>query len=183
MNLPSVLRVLKTSRAHALRAATALTFAALCATAASAAALTRLPAFSLPDLDGRMHAGSEFAGKVVVVDFWATWCATCKETIPRLADMQKKFKDKGLSVVGISVDKGSDRKIARTGEKLGVNYLVLRDQNNALSETFGFKGIPSVYVFGRTGELVLALPGYDADQEKTLQDAVAKALNTPAEGR
>ena len=81
-----------------------------------------------------------------------------------------------MVVVGVTVDKGSDRKIERTGERLGVNYLVLRDKDNQLSETFGFKGIPSVYVFGRDGKLLLALPGYDADQEKTLVDAIAKAL-------
>ncbi len=142
----------------------------------AAPALSRIPEFSLPDLDGRVHSGAEFSGKVVVIDFWATWCATCKETIPKLAEINRANKEKSLVVVGVTVDKGSDRKIERTGERLGVNYLVLRDKDNQLSETFGFKGIPSVYVFGRDGKLLLALPGYDADQEKTLVDAIAKAL-------
>lgn len=139
-------------------------------------ALARIPEFSLPDLEGRAHSNAEFSGKVVVIDFWATWCATCKETIPKLAEMYDAHKEKGLVIVGVSVDKGSDRKIERTGERLGVNYLVLRDKDNKWADTFGFKGIPSVYVFGRDGKLALALPGYDADQEKLLVDAVAKAL-------
>jgi thiol-disulfide isomerase/thioredoxin len=140
----------------------------------------KLPEMNLPDLNGKMHSSAEFAGKVVVTDFWATWCATCKETIPKLAEIQNAYKEKGLVVLGISVDKGSDHKIARTGERLGINYLVLRDKDNQWAGPFGFKGIPSVYVFGRDGNLVVGLPGYNADQEKLLAEAISKAVNAPS---
>lgn len=137
----------------------------------------KLPAFSLPDLEGKTRSNAEFSGKVVVVDFWATWCATCKETVPRLAELQEKYGSRGLTVVGISVDKGSAEKIKRAARKLGINYLVLHDKENSLGGAFGFTGIPSLYVFDRSGTLLSAMPGYDPDQEKLLAETATKALD------
>jgi len=136
-----------------------------------------LPPFSLPDLEGKAWSDAAFAGKPIIIDFWATWCATCKETVPNLLEIAHKYKDKGLVVVGISVDKGSDSKIKKAAKKLGIDYLVLRDKENALSKDFGFNGIPSLYVFDAMGKAQLALPGYDPDQEKQLDAAVAKAVS------
>ncbi|MEO6096941.1 MAG: TlpA disulfide reductase family protein [Fibrobacteria bacterium] len=144
---------------------------------AQAADLTKLPQFTLKDLDGKEWNSSQLAGKACILDFWATWCNTCKETIPKLSELSAKFKDKGLTVVGISVDKGSTEKIMKAAKKLGITYLVLLDKENSLSKTFGFNGIPSLYVFNRSGALVLAMPGYDPDQEAQLADAAQKALN------
>ncbi len=156
------------------------TVAALCLAGilqAQAADLAKLPAFSLPDLDGKEWKSSELAGKACVVDFWATWCNTCKETIPKLAELSDKYKGKGLTVVGISVDKGSAEKIRKAAKKLGINYLVLLDKDNTLSKSFGFNGIPSLYVFDRKGALKTAMPGYDPDQEAQLTQAAEKAMN------
>lgn len=152
-------------------------FIALAAWSAFAAGPGKLPAFSLPDLEGRNRSNAEFSGQVVVVDFWATWCSTCKETVPKLSELQEKYKGQGLTVVGISVDKGSAEKIRKAAKKLGINYLVLQDKDNTLSKEFGFTGIPSLYVFDRSGGLLSALPGYDPDQEAALAATTVKALN------
>ncbi len=143
---------------------------------AQAAKFTRLPEFTLPDVDGKAWSSSALNGKVCVVDFWATWCNTCKETIPKLAELSSKYKDQGLVVVGISVDKGSSEKISKSAKKLGINYLVLLDKDNSLSKSFGFTGIPSLYVFDGHGNLKTAMPGYDPDQEKQLTIATDQAL-------
>jgi peroxiredoxin len=156
---------------------TAAAFCLAGALQSHAADLTKLPTFTLLDLDGKEWKSSQLAGKACVLDFWATWCNTCKETIPKLTELSAKFKDKGLTVVGISVDKGSAEKITKAAKKLGINYLVLLDKENSLSQTFGFNGIPSLYVFNRKGALVTAMPGYDPDQEAQLTDAAQKALN------
>jgi thiol-disulfide isomerase/thioredoxin len=140
---------------------------------------TKLPEFTVTDLDGKSVSSNSFRGKTVVVDFWATWCETCKETVPKLADLQKKYAGKGLIVVGISVDKGSDNKVRKSAQKLGMTYLVYRDKENSLADTFGFKGIPSLYVFDKTGKLTLAMPGYDPDHEDQLESAVKSALGNP----
>jgi peroxiredoxin len=72
-----------------------------------AAEPAKMPEFALPDLEGKEWKSSELLGKACIIDFWATWCATCKESIPNLAALNDKYKSQGLSVVGISVDKGS----------------------------------------------------------------------------
>jgi peroxiredoxin len=144
---------------------------------AHAADPAKLPEFSLPDLDGKEWKSSELAGKACVVDFWATWCNTCKETIPKLAELSEKYRGKGLTVIGISVDKGSAEKIRKAAKKLGINYLVLLDKENSLSKSFGFNGIPSLYVFDRHGSLKTAMPGYDPDQEGQLTLAAEKAMH------
>lgn len=164
-----------------LRSATraALALAVLLAAAGRAAAgdpPAKVPVFTLSDLDGKEWKSSQFAGKPLIIDFWATWCNTCKETVPKLAELQDKYKAKGLTVVGISVDKGSAEKVAKAAKKLGINYLVLLDKENTMGAVFGFNGIPSVYVFDRRGKLATAMPGYDPDQEKQLADAAEKAL-------
>ncbi len=135
-----------------------------------------LPSFTLPDLDGKQWSSEDFKGKPVIFDFWATWCTVCEETIPKLSELSKKYKNKGLTVVGISVDKGSQRKIQRTAKKWGIDYLVLHDKENTLGSVFGFSGIPSVYVFDRKGKRTLAMPGYDPDHDEQLDAAAEKAL-------
>lgn len=143
------------------------------AAATSAASLKTVPDFKLPDLAGKDHVPSEWKGKILVLDFWATWCAGCRESIPALSRLQEKFGPQGLAVVGVSLDKGPTEKIAKFARKLKTNYLLLRDEGDTLSKTFGFEGIPSLYVFGKDGALLKALPNYTALQDKDLEDLVA----------
>src|SRR5688572_17086324 len=84
---------------------------------AKPAALTALPAFTLEDPAGKAHASKEWQGKVLLVDFWATWCAGCRETIPALTRLQDKYGARGLAVVGISLDKGPKAKVAKFAKK------------------------------------------------------------------
>ena len=140
----------------------------------SLAAPESLPGFKLPDLAGKQHASTEFAGKPVLIDFWATWCATCKETVPQLVEIQKKYAAKGLAVVGISVDKGEAAKVERGAKKLGITYQVLHDPESTLAAHFGYNGIPSLYLFAADGKLLLSLQGYDPAQEKKLLEALDK---------
>lgn len=153
-----------------IKLASILLFAAL----GSWAAPDKLPSFQLPDPAGKPHASTEFAGKPVLVDFWANWCATCKETVPQLVEIQSKYAAKGLQVVGVSVDKGDAAKVAKGAKKLGITYLVLHDAASSLQPQFGYNGIPSLYLFGKDGKLILSLQGYDPAQEKKLLEALDK---------
>jgi peroxiredoxin len=140
---------------------------------AKAAGLKTLPDFTLPDLDGKTHASKDWKGQVVLVDFWATWCAACRETIPALARLQDKYKSQGLHVVGVSLDKGPKAKVSKFAKKLKVNYQILLDADDTLSKVFGFEGLPSIYVFDRQGNLLKGMAGYTAVQDKELEELVA----------
>ncbi|HNY31412.1 MAG TPA: TlpA disulfide reductase family protein [Fibrobacteria bacterium] len=138
------------------------------------AAPSTLPAFSLPDLAGKAHPSSEYAGKPVLIDFWATWCATCKESVPEIANLKAKYAAKGLQVVSISVDKGAAAKVEKGARKLGITWQILHDPQSSLSSTFGFTGVPALYLFDAQGKLVSSLAGFDPTQEAALDAALSK---------
>lgn len=132
-----------------------------------------LPVFTLRDLEDKDHSSTDWKGKVVLIDFWATWCAGCRETIPALTRLKEKYGENGLAVVGVSLDKGSKSKVAKFATKYKVNYQVLLDSEDTLSKVFGFEGLPSLYLFDREGRLLKAMTGYTALQDKELEALVA----------
>lgn len=156
--------------------ATSLLLLGFVATTSFSEGPDKLPSFSLEDLEGTIHTSDEFKGKIVVLDFWATWCATCEESIPFLVELQKKYADQNVKIVGISLDKGSSRKVKRFVKKKDVQYQILRDKKNTQADVFKYKGIPSVYLFDAEGNLVLGMPGYSPDREKDLEVAIEKLL-------
>jgi len=131
-----------------------------------------LPPLALPDLEGKDHDSKEWKGKVVVIDFWATWCTSCRETIPVLARLHDKYGPKGLVVVGISTDKAPKEKVAKFVHTLKMTYQVLWDADDTQAKVFGFEGLPSVYVFGRNGKLLKAMPEYTSAHEKEMEALV-----------
>jgi thiol-disulfide isomerase/thioredoxin len=137
-----------------------------------AAAPAALPPLALPTLEGKTHDAKEWQGKVVVLDFWATWCTGCRETIPVLTRLHEKYGPKGLVVAGVSTDKGPKEKVAKFVRKMKMPYQILWDAEDSQSKEFGFEGLPSVYVFGRDGKLLKAMPQYTAAQEKEMEALV-----------
>ena len=83
------------------------------------------PAWTLKNLDGKDVSFSEFKGKVVVIDFWATWCGPCLSEIPGYIELQKKYGKDGLVIVGMSMDSIKVKDVAKFVKKQGMNYTVL----------------------------------------------------------
>jgi thiol-disulfide isomerase/thioredoxin len=115
----------------------------------------RLLATELPDLDGAKRRLEHWHGKVVVVNFWATWCAPCRKEIPGLIEVQQRLGDKGLQIVGIAVDQ-ADR-VKPYAAEMGINYPVLVADLAGidLSRAAGNKmeGLPYTVVLDRTGDI------------------------------
>src|SRR3989440_4751 len=83
------------------------------------------PDFELKSLDGRAVKLSDFRGRVVVLNFWATWCAPCRVETPWLVDLYRQYKEQGLEVVGVSMDDGNQEHVAEFVKEMGINYTVL----------------------------------------------------------
>jgi thiol-disulfide isomerase/thioredoxin len=83
------------------------------------------PAWELKDLDGKLVKSSDFLGKVVILDFWATWCAPCKAEIPGFIALQKQYGDQGLVVIGVSLDNQEPAVVRRFMADFGMNYRVV----------------------------------------------------------
>ncbi len=111
---------------------------------------------SLPDVQGQNQAISQWQGKVIVVNFWATWCTPCQEEIPEFIESQKKFHDQGLVYLGIALDQAN--KVKTFSEEFGINYPVLVGGLNAwsLAEATGnrMSVLPYTVVINRSGMIV-----------------------------
>ncbi len=128
--------------------------------------------------DGRRARLADYRGQVVVLDFYATWCAPCREEIPHLASLQMRFGREGLQVIGLNVGGEEDRpKIPAFAEELGINYQ-LATPSQAAVDLFmgGDTTIPQTLIFSRTGELLRHFTGYDAQARRELETAIAEAI-------
>jgi peroxiredoxin len=97
--------------------------------AADVVADAHRPDFSLPDLDGRMRSISEWDGKVVLVNFWATWCPPCRREIPGFIEVRNAYADQGFEIIGVAIDQPD--KIRSFVDSIGINYPVLYGQADA----------------------------------------------------
>ena len=108
--------------------------------------------FTLEDLHGTKWTLKELSGKVVVVNFWATWCPPCRKEMPDLETLYKRFKDQGLVILAISDE--DVEKVKPFVEKEKVTYPILLDPGRKVNELFEVEGIPKSFVYDRTGKLV-----------------------------
>jgi len=128
--------------------------------------------FALKDLAGKSHTLKGLRGKVVLLDFWATWCGPCRITMPRIARLHEEYKAKGLEVLSINV--GEPIMKARDYmKKNGYTFTTLLDGNRRVSTDYKVNGIPTLVVVDRDGTISSYLVG--AHSEETLRGALAKA--------
>jgi thiol-disulfide isomerase/thioredoxin len=134
-------------------------------------------------LDGR-HAGLEdLRGQVVVLDFWATYCPPCREEIPHLVRLQKRFGAQGLKVVGLNVGGEEDRPLVPDFvRQYGIQY-ELADPDGETVRLFlaGNDVIPQTFVLDRRGRIIGHFTGYSEEVAAQLEEAIAEALSTKAE--
>jgi thiol-disulfide isomerase/thioredoxin len=111
-------------------------------------------------LDGTRVRLADFKGRVVLVNFWATWCAPCIFEMPSLDRLQAALGDRGLAVLAVSIDRGGVKVIRPFAKRLGLEHLGLyHDDKGALFQAFGVTGLPTTFLIDRRGRIVGAYPG------------------------
>lgn len=124
------------------------------------------PLFALPDMNGERHSIAEWDGRVIVLNFWATWCAPCREEMPLLVDLQDKYGDQGLQIVGVALDRPDA--VKAFADKMGLNYPVLLGVGDAMevSARYGDEGgtLPYTVII---------------DRERRIRHVFARQLHRP----
>jgi peroxiredoxin len=132
------------------------------------------PDFNLFTLDGQKVKLSDYRGKAVLLNFWATWCPPCKVEMPWFVDLQKQYARDGLVVLGVAMDDSEPAQIAKFASELGVNYTVLLGTDKVSDDYGDVQYLPTTFFIGRNGAIVDKLTGLldrkdiEADVKKTL---------------
>jgi thiol-disulfide isomerase/thioredoxin len=123
------------------------------------------PSFKVPTLDGKVLDTAQLKGRVLYVDFWASWCTTCKKSFPILSELNTELKGKNIFFLGINTDE--DVKLAEKFlEKTPVNFLNVSDKTQKIVNFFEPKGFPYAYVVGKDGVVHAVKAGFEG-KEKT----------------
>jgi thiol-disulfide isomerase/thioredoxin len=134
----------------------------------------KAPDFTLLFTDGKDIKLSEYKGKVVIIDFWATWCGPCRKGIPDLIELQKEY-GKDIVVIGISLDADTKGEVVPFMQKIGINYPVAYGTLEVTEQYGGVEGIPTSFVINKNGEIVDKHVGLVPKSEYT--DLINKLLN------
>jgi peroxiredoxin len=126
--------------------------------------LKSAPNFDLEKLGGGRVKLSDYRGKVVILDFWATHCPPCRVQIPEFVDLQKEYSDKGLAILGISLDQNPKQVLPRFVGKYKINYPILLFDGSVDKAYGGIIGIPTAFVIDRKGEIYKRYVGFRPKQ-------------------
>ncbi|MEJ2441226.1 MAG: TlpA disulfide reductase family protein [Gammaproteobacteria bacterium] len=129
------------------------------------------PDFTLSDIRNKPHDIRQWDGKVILLNFWATWCPPCRHEMPAMERLYQHFRDKGFVVLAVNQWEDPDLVFAYTGElNVFPSFPILFDPQSTVSQDYGVKGLPTSFVIDRDGRLVYrAIGGRDFDHPEILQ--------------
>ena len=134
--------------------------------------------FTIKDIDNKRVTFSDLQGEnLTIIDFWATWCKPCARAIPELITLYEDYKEKGVQVIGISVDSPRNLpKVKPFVNSMGITYPILLDSNNELMSELQVTSLPTILVVDSQNEIVLIHRGYRPGDEIILRDEIDKLI-------
>ena len=133
------------------------------------------PAFSLPAREGKTLNLADYKGKVVYLDFWASWCGPCRKSFGWMNEAQTKFGARGLQIIGVNLDQKAEdaqRFLADTPAKFSIAY----DPAGKVPGSYGLKGMPTSYLIGRDGKVIAEHIGFKDSDRAELDAKIQAAL-------
>jgi cytochrome c biogenesis protein CcmG/thiol:disulfide interchange protein DsbE len=138
------------------------------------------PDFALKDADGKTVRLSDYKGKVVLLDFWATYCGPCKIEIPWFMDFERKHKDQGFSVLGVDMDEEGWDAVKPFVNDVGINYRIVVGNDSTADSFGGIEALPTTFLIDRDGKIAAVHVGLTSKSE--FENAIEQLLRKPASG-
>ncbi len=134
------------------------------------------PAFALTDLSGKTVRLADFKGKIILLDFWATWCVPCREETPQFIELQRQYAEKGFTLLGIALDEEGAVVVKPFAQQLGINYPVVIGNTQVSAAYGGIQALPTAFLIGRDGRILHAFVGdrAGADFERAIRSALLR---------
>lgn len=121
------------------------------------------------------QAMAQYKGKVVYVDFWASWCVPCRKSFPWMNALQTKHQEQGFVVLSINLD--AEKRLAQIFlQQVPANFAIIYDAKGKLARQFKIKGMPSSYLFDRQGKLISAHSGFNGKKQQEYENEIEQAL-------
>lgn len=140
------------------------------------------PALILADMDGKMHDLADLKGKVVVVNFWATWCPPCRREMPSLERLKQRLQSRGLAVLAVDVGEDADSVFAFTGQlEPAPTFPLLLDRDSRAMQRWKVKGLPTTFVVDATGKVVFRAVGGREFEHDEVVGQLLPLLPSPAD--
>ncbi|MBN2332030.1 MAG: TlpA family protein disulfide reductase [Deltaproteobacteria bacterium] len=135
------------------------------------------PDFSLTSFAGKKLTRDSLNGKVVILDFWATWCPPCRAAIPHLVELDKEYRDRGLVIIGVSLDRGGKEEVADFARRNQMDYDLALGIDNAILKSFGeISSIPTMIVLNQKSEIVFRAVGFNNEIAQAIDDKIIELL-------
>jgi thiol-disulfide isomerase/thioredoxin len=135
------------------------------------------PDFTLTDLNGRSGKLSDYRGKVIILDFWATWCGPCRMLIPYFKNLHEKYKDAGFEVVGVAMDRGGSKVVRPFVDKHSIHYTNYIGNHEVAMKYGGLQGIPTTFVLTREGRIFKKYVGVPPNPGATFEHDIRSLLS------
>ena len=134
------------------------------------------PDFKLDSLDGKTVQLASLKGKIVVIDFWATWCPPCRIVLPLVNKIYEQTRGKDVEVYGISTDRVSSEKVKSFVKENKITMPILHDRTGTVSMKYGVQGIPTIFVIDRDGNISDKHVGADPSLDKMILSKIEELL-------
>lgn len=137
--------------------------------------IKQLPKFDLKDIQGKNISSDTFKGKVLLINFWATWCGPCKQEIPDLVKLHNHYREKGLEVISIAVSSGSPKDIDKFAKSMRINYSILIGDPKVLRAFGNVSMLPTTFIVDRNGQIQQMFIG--AEPYKVVEEKIQPFLD------
>lgn len=133
------------------------------------------PDFKVVSISGQTITQDNFRGHVLMLDFFATWCQPCRQSIPHLVEMNRKYGKQGLQILGLSVDEAGERVVKTFAEELRVNY-PLALAGDSITTDFGVRSVPIMFLIDKKGRIAEVYRGYSDEVARSADKSIKRLL-------